>query len=78
MPDWFVLAVFISLYVVLCIGMLITILTIMDWAGDIAWKLLRKIVPSLPENRKEYYERTSRQLKDAHTKLGWLSNKDKH
>lgn len=76
--EWFTIAVFVSLYVVFLIGMVIAVLTIMDWAADHTWKLLRKMIPGLPEDREEYYERTTKQLEDAYSKLEWLPDKDKH
>ena len=78
MLEWFTIAVFVSLYVVCCIGLAIAILTIMDWASDLVWKALRKKIPGLPENREEYYERTIKQLEDTAAKLEWLPDKDKH
>ena len=78
MFEWFVIAVFVSLYVVFCIGLAIAILTIMEWASDLVWKAMRKKIPGLPEDRKEYYERTVKQLEDTAAKLEWPPNKDKH
>ena len=77
MFEWFVIAVFVSLYAVFCIGMFIAILSIMSCAANLAWTLMRKVFPSLPENRDEYFEEIE-QGRRIIAKLGWVSNKDKH
>lgn len=78
MPDWFVIAVLVLLYVVFLIGMVIAVWTIMNWAADLAWNRLRKLVPGLPVDREEYYDRTIKELEDAAAKLERLPDKDKH
>ena len=78
MPDWFLLAVFLTFYTMFCIGMAFIVCMVLVHLCNIAWILMRKIFPNLPEDREEYYEQVLEEGRSARSKLLGISDRDEH
>ncbi len=77
MPDWFLIAVFFACYAMFLIVMALFVCSIIYHLTNMAWMLLRKVFPQLPEDIEDY-EQILERGRRARAELVRLPDRDKH
>lgn len=78
MPEWFLITVFFATYLMACVALAIVVCSIIKYLTNVAWMLLRKVFPQLPEEIEEHYEQTLERARRTRAEFVRVSNRDKH